>query len=308
MTRGSDHKPIFEATPAGLLIPAGSSTELWNQDSSTYVFVKARALKLKELIEANGLDVYKNPSLLSHIKHATELSDAWLCNQMESITFQHLLGALQIDRIAQATSKLPISDQTKRVLSDLLDGTLNLLGREQSKAKDTLWELELFQMLSRHGIRAHLGEPDILLSFSGPSLGIACKKLYSEGNVSKVISQAVHQIERDVEFGIVALNIDDLLPDESLLKAGNFSVMTEMLSNFVMKFMHRQERHFRRYLTPGRTLSVLVSCATIADIPSAEIRFMNARQSVTWSLPGLSSEKAEQMQFFMNAFRAQYPA
>ena len=47
-----------------------------------------------------------------------------------------------------------------------MNGSLDLLNREQSKAKDTLWELELWQTLVRMGMHATLEEPDIVVSES----------------------------------------------------------------------------------------------------------------------------------------------
>ena len=308
MQSGAHHEPIFEQAPSGLLLPIGSSSSLWKHDTSSYVHIKTRALGLADLIRANGLDERRSASITRFTREASELSDAWLCNTMHTMTIQHLLATLQIDRIAQATADLHVDEPSRAALAGLLTGSLDLLQREQSKAKDTLWELELHHMLMQHGISAALKEPDILLSLTGPSLGIACKKLYSEANVSKVVSNAIAQIERDAEFGIVALNIDDLLPADSLLKAPSTEVMSNMLAEHIQEFMARHERHLRRYLKPGRALAMLVSCATIADVETTKARFLNARQSVAWTIPGLAPEKEEQMQAFVAALSLRYPA
>ena len=132
------------------------------------------------------------------------------------------------------------------------DRLLDLMNREQSKAKDTLWELELWQALARMGMHVTLEEPDIVVSFDGARIGIACKKFYSENNVSKVLSQAVSQFEGDFAFGMIAINLDDLTPASTILKATSIDQMLEMISQVNYSFIKRHERHFRKYLEPGR--------------------------------------------------------
>ena len=45
------------------------------------------------------------------------------------------------------------------------------------------------------------------------------KKFYSARHVQNVLSQAVVQIEESFDFGIVAVNLDDLIPANNLLAA-----------------------------------------------------------------------------------------
>ena len=105
-----------------------------------------------------------------------------------------------------------------KFLTVFTSGSLNLQQRDNSLAKNMLWELELWSILRRRSFSATLREPpDIVVIFEGAMVGIACKKLYSENNVEKVLSEAVGQIEAVFDYGIVAVNLDDLiLPDQIL--------------------------------------------------------------------------------------------
>lgn len=179
-----------------------------------------------------------------------------------------------------------------------------MLSRERSKAKDTLWELELWEMLNRFGMHAILEEPDIVVSFDGARVGIACKKFYSENNVSKVLSEAVSQFESDFDFGIVAVNLDDLTPASTILKAASLDQMSELISQHNYLFIQRHERHLRKYLVPGRAIAALVSTSVIADVPTTKTRFFNSRQSTIWNIPGLSKQKEQQMKNFFLAVNA----
>lgn len=215
-----------------------------------------------------------------------------------------MFNASQLDRVATAALPLGVSVRSKEFLSALLRGSLDLLGRERSKAKDTLWELELWQQLVRMGMHANLEEPDIVVSFDGARIGIACKKFYSEKNVSKVLSQAVAQFETEFDFGIIAINLDDLTPANTILKARSLEQMLEMINQVNYSFIKKHDRHLRKYLEPGRAISALVSTAVIADVPTANPRFLNSRQSAVWSIPGLPVDKEKQMHNFFNAVNA----
>jgi hypothetical protein len=305
MKRTSEHSPILEFNLAGHLTQIGTTSAFTSVASSPYSGIKSRALSLVDLFNSHGLDMRKSASLQRLIDMTIAMSDSWDSGAKDEVTFAHLLAAVQIDRITSAalsTTRCVAQDSTLR---GLLTGSLDLLGREQSKAKDTLWELELLRILVDHKIDVTLGEPDLSVHFSGAPEGFACKKIYSERNVSKVLSNAVSQIEREGEFGIIALNLDDLFPVNAILKAPTLAVMSSILEDRINAFLRTHERHLRKYLTPGRAISALVSCAAIADV---ENRLLNARQTTVWQIPGIPDAKAEQMNQFLAAMNAQYVA
>jgi hypothetical protein len=308
MKRHSEHSPILEVDASGRSTQVGTTSAFTTVDSSPYAGIKTRALSLVDLFKSNGLDPRKSPSLRKHIDMTVAMSDSWDRGSKEDVTFAHLLAAAQLERISTAALSAMRCEALGGVLRSLLTGSLDLLGRERSKAKDTLWELELLRILVDHEIDAKLGEPDLSVRFSGAPVGFACKKIYSEGNVSKVLSNAVAQIERVGEFGIIAINLDDLLPERAILKAPTLTVMSSMLEERNTAFLRAHERHLRKYLAPGRAISALVSCAAIADVENVEIRFMNARQTTLWQIPGIPDAKAEQMNQFLTTMSAQYVA
>lgn len=308
MKRTSEHSPIFEIDSAGQFAKIGTTSAFTSVASSPYSGIKSRALSLADLFSLHGLDTRKSASLQQLIDMTISMSDSWDRGAKEEVTFVHLLAAAQIERVATAALSTTHSAAQDSTLRGLLTGSLDLLGREQSKAKDTLWELELLRILIDHKIEATLCEPDLSVRFSGVPVGFACKKIYSEANVSKVLSNAVSQIEREGEFGIIALNLDDLLPANAILKAPTLAVMSSKLEDRNNAFLRTHERHLRKYLTPGRAISVLVSCAAIADVENADNRFLNARQTTVWQIPGIPDAKAEQMNQFLAAMNSQYVA
>lgn len=304
MKKRAEHSPIFTATPSGVLVQTGSQSNFTVETSSLYLAIKQRGMELQDLFRQNGLQIPSSSYLAKLIDGTTILSDSWLCNDQSRATAAHLFSASQLDRVATAALPLGVSSQAKGYLGDLLSGSLDLLSRERSKAKDTLWELELWQILSRMGMQATLAEPDITVLFEGRNIGIACKKFYSENNVAKVLSQAVSQFESKFDFGIVAINLDDLTPANAILKVKSIDQMSQMINQVNYSFMQSHERYLRRYLEPGRAICALISTAAIADVPNTKSRFFNSRQSVVWNIPGLSPEKEAHMRRFFNAVDA----
>lgn len=307
MKLNASHSPIFQIHGSGKVENIGSNSTFTSVASSPYTEIKQRALSLKALLESHSLNIGRSPTLNRLIESTCELSDAWDQGRTDDLTIEHLFRALQTERIASAALCQGHQSMPKHILGELLDGSIDLLGRHRSKAKDSLWELELLRTLADHRIEVEIAEPDLVVSFQGVRVGVACKKVYSEGNFSKVLSNAIGQIERETDFGIVALNIDDLLPENAILVAPTIDAMSATLAARNDDFLRRHERHLRKYLTPGRAISVLVSCAAIADVSGANPRYLNARQTTLWHIPGIPNEKAEQMNNFFEAMNSRYP-
>lgn len=136
------------------------------------------------------------------------------------------------------------------------------------------------------------------MTFEGDLVGIACKKFYSENNVSKVISQAVEQIESSYKFGIIAVNLDELVPANQFLKAQTLEKMGKTISVLNDRFLRTHSRHFKKYLLSGRVTSVLVSTSVLAAVEQGRPNFTNAKQCTIWSVPGLDPEKKKQLSRF----------
>ena len=122
------------------------------------------------------------------------------------------------------------------------------------------------------------------------SIAIPCKKIFSEKGVPKVLSNAVSQIENEHEFGIVAMNIDDLAPKSVLLKASTFQEAGDKLYSQNMAFLERQERHFLKYLSASRIVAVISSTSMVTDIVNETPKFNNFSQWAIWTIPGLKPE------------------
>ncbi|MDP3856981.1 MAG: hypothetical protein Q8Q73_04370 [Stagnimonas sp.] len=284
---------IWERLASGVLVPQGHVSERSRSASDTYLALKQKALDLEALYADAGVRIPAGGDLARLIESTKQLSDAWLQGRADKLPDQTLWDSAHLTRVADAALPLRGTPQEWAYLHKLTNGSLSLLKRESSEAKNFLWELELLHVLRAHGVQAKLQEPpDIVATFDAAEIGIACKKLYSTNNVEKVLSNGVAQIEGTYQFGIVAINLDDLTPEDSLFVANTERQMADQVNEINRSFLKENDRHFRKYLASGRLLSALVSTNVLADLRRESVRLNNARQSTVWMIPGLPAEKA----------------
>lgn len=296
MPTNRTREQLWHTTASGLVVPAGTSPSLNVSSTQTYLQIKEKAEAIEQLYRDNSVPLLPESALANLARDAKALSDAWLMNNTEVATEQLMFRVSFLSRIAEAI--LPLSDvpDRRKYLRLLTSGTLDLQKRERSMAKDILWELELWSTLRRRSINATLHEPpDIVVNFEDAKIGIACKKLYSENNVEKVLSEGVGQIEASYDFGILAVNLDDLTLPDQILQAPTQQVMGSFITNINLQFLEKHKRHFKKYLTTGRVISALVSTSVLAAISKEKPRFNIASQATIWSIPGLLPEKEKQL-------------
>jgi hypothetical protein len=110
----------------------------------------------------------------------------------------------------------------------------------------------------------------------------------------------VKQIEKEYEFGIVAINLDDLLPPDVVLKLESSDAVTERLHDINTDFINRHIRHFTKYFSQSRIISAIVSTALIADVPSERPRFRNTFQWTVWAVTEIPERYKIQLNKFYN--------
>lgn len=292
---------IWRKMGSGLVVPAGTVSHVSESSSQTYLHIKQKAVALEGLYAQSEVHLPPTCHLARLIVDAKSLSDSWLMNKVQGLPTSLLFRVHFLDRLVDALLPLQNTSNRTEYLRALTSGSLDLLSRDKSKAKDVLWELELWSNLQRRSFDAVLSDPpDIVVVFEDSKIGISCKKIYSEKHVQNVLSEAVAQIETSFSFGVVAINLDDLVPPNHLLRAPTQQTIRGLINDFNTRFLHEHERHFRKYLASGRLLSALVSTNVLADVYRARPRFNNACQWTIWAIPGLPLEKDRQLKRFYN--------
>ena len=170
-----------------------------------------------------------------------------------------------------------------RELRRLTSGTLDNLDRNRSIAKDALWELEMLAYVRSCGVSAELAEPpDLMMALPAAEIGVACKRMYSVKNFSKVLSEGVQQINASGHAGLIAVNLDELLPARQMLKLKDADHLGRTLIEFNHAFMKDNERRFQKYLLNERLVGALVAHSTVAQLTNDSSPFTFGRQVTLW--------------------------
>jgi hypothetical protein len=287
---GSDKSKVsinWHQLPSGIVIPDGHVSSRLIEESDSFLLIKDKARKLEEIASKADIPIVETCDLAKYIHSAKELSDKWLCDKWEEIPHSLLHEAVTLNRVANALFSVESTPYFVHYLKKLVGGQLSPFSQNRSEPNDHLWEVELLSILSKLSILAKPGEPDLVATFEGKEIGVACKKIYSEENFEKVLSNGVGQIERAFDAGFVAI---DLLPPVGEIRAKNSVESGELISQLNCNFIKRHERHFRKYLSSGRVLSAFVSTSAIVRLGNEQL-LSSQRQSTLWSLPGLPPEK-----------------
>jgi hypothetical protein len=290
---------IWQTLQSGLIVPEGSITAISDHVKTPFLSIKTKAEELEALYSNSQIDLPRSCNLSKLIQNAKAYWEDWFTAQTDKLEMRRLFETLHLDRIATALLLLKDIEGKEKYLTAFASGNLDFFKREKSFTKDLLWEVEVWAQLYRKIPSVHLEEPpDIVIHFEDAKIGIACKKLYSEKHVQNVLSEAVHRIADAFEFGIVALNIDDLCPPDNLVKVPDRAGLDEFMQNLNGQFIQRHERHFRKYLSNGRLISALISTNVVVDIATEQVRFNNASQCDIWTIPGLPPTKEHQLSRF----------
>ena len=136
-------------------------------------------------------------------------------------------------------------------------------------------------------------------------MGFACKKVYSERNVGKTLSKGVAQIEGVSEYGVLAVNLDDVGPPNRISVLPSQEALGPSLTLENIAFLNRHDRAFRKYLATGRVMGAMVASGGIRYVMD---RPSTARQYTVWEIPGLEPAKVEVMNLLQEAINRDWKA
>jgi hypothetical protein len=275
-----------------LLVPAraGAVSAVASSSSISFLEGKEQAAVVKLMYREAGIQLNPTCDLAKHIAAASHVCDQWLSGKVRKIPVGLLFRGIQMDKIATSVLAAKACPKIADHLRHLASGSLDVMARRSSKAKDKLWELELHALLRARSIMADLDEPDIVAKMKDAVIGIACKKIYSHKNVEKTLSVGVAQIEEVSEYGLLAINIDDLWPPNQIRASTSDDELGHSLTQENLAFLDRHNRHFRKYLSTGRVMGAMVASGGIAYVDPS---YQSARQFTTWTMPGLEPAKAK---------------
>lgn len=282
---------IWTTLDSGLSVPSGRDLQIRDEHKESFAEIKQMAIRTRELYSNMRISLNPASSLNQLIIEVSQIADSWLKGQSEPDPMGALLKVSNAYRICSAIDAIRNEPGISVHLKKLGSGDLNLLSRNQSSAKDYLFELELYLVLKGKGLSPKFEEPDISISLAGERVSVACKKIYSEKRLQDSLSRAVAQIQKSKRHGLVAINLDDLHPDQSILQAMDSDGILDSLNSFNTEFIRRHEERFRKYMESSRIFACLISSSLIGDSLRGSLRINNHRQDTLWVIPKLGSER-----------------
>ncbi len=270
---------------------------------SSYLEISDRADQVRAIFENQGVRLHRDSSLGKILRAANQLSAAWAKGE-RSGSIHDILAAAQANRVAEAVIAAASEPNALESLRRIAGNPMDLMGRALSQGKDHLWELELRAILRRRGVSAQLRDPpDIVADVAGTSVPIACKKVYSEKGVEAQTRKGVKQVEAYGAGGLVALNIDDLLPADSILKQPDHALASAWLGAFVGEFIERHRLVLQRPVAQARCDGILVSATCVCDLKEGAPRFTTVTDTTLWSLQTLKPEARARFEALRQALR-----
>jgi hypothetical protein len=107
------------------------------------------------------------------------------------------------------------------------------------------------------------------------------------------------QIEKVSEYGLLAINIDNLWPPNQLRASTSDEELGHSLTQENLAFLDRHDRHFRKYLSTGRVMGAMVASSGIVSEPMDENAFY---LEVAYALSGCQLVEEELKQYISDAF------
>lgn len=250
----------------------------------TYDEVAERARETRDFFQGKGIRIHRDSALGVLLREADALAHEWRAGTNDG-GIDRLIAAAHANRIADAIDAIRSDTNVDECLRRIAGNSVNLSDRSPSQGKDALWEIELLARLRHHGVTANLLDPpDIVIDLDGVMYSVACKKIYSERGAEAQMSKGVKQVATSGQPGIIALNIDDLVPAGTLLTAKGLDEAKDFMHGFNVDFISRQQPRIQRYIADGRCDGILVSTSIPSGIETVRPSFNNHNHTTLWTL------------------------
>ena len=168
-----------------------------------------------------------------------------------------LMRASIIHRICAAIVDAKDDPLLPGKLRKITSGSFDPRWPSRTEGRDIVWELQLRHMLSLRQMKVRLDEPDLVVTGESEEFGIACKKIYGEASLDRALRNATKQIKGAHRRGLIAINIDALMPPRLFLIANTPRELNGKLVKRVDEFTRDNLTVIRRYA--DRVAGLLIS-------------------------------------------------
>lgn len=260
----------------------------------------ALADRVEDLFKAHNAAIQPSSELAELIAGARALCAIADVEGDVGVSPLHYYHAQSFARLTKSVIFLDYRPQFKPIFHALKSGTINFWNSNQSKAKDTEWELLLWSHLNRvFPGAARLAEPDIVLRLAHREIGIACKRVYNSKRVQDQIRAGARQLRDHNLSGIVALSFDPYegrKDDYCLLKAPDMNNASQATFAFFGDIWKRIARKaIQKHLEPNRVIGLIISVQGFVQIGDSTTNVAELSAFRLQTHPGTSPENQEIM-------------
>lgn len=253
----------------------------------TYEQVARRVREVRDVLTERHIRVRQGSSLSQFLLQAETLDLEWRAGTPSTI--EVLRDTAHVNRLAQAVLALRDDPAVKEPLRRMASNVMMPDDRRQSQGKDALWEIVLLAHLRRLGVAARFEDPpDIVATLDSADYPIACKKVWKETGIKDHIRKAGQQLRRFRNGGVIALNLDDLVPQGRLLCLDDRESAGQFLDRFNLAFIERHRDVLQQAVMNGCCDGVWVSVCTATDLTGEATRFNLFTQTCIWHLSDAS--------------------
>lgn len=257
---------------------------------ATYAQVAERAVSVRSLLESRNIRLNPASVLGQFMKKTEALSTEWTLGEKNPRSQDRLFAALHANRICSAVLGVGSDPGAQEALKRVATKDMNLGLHDQSQGKDAFFEIELADYLLRHGLHATLTEPDILLKLDSLYYPIACKKINSLANLGGQLKKGVHQLRPFGGAGLIALNVDFLVPESSILVKGTATEANAALIALIDGFRELNQLVLQEPVAQKACDGILFSVSALTHVEQMRPKVNYHTQTDLWSLEDVNGE------------------
>ncbi|TQC96390.1 hypothetical protein FK216_11925 [Moraxellaceae bacterium AER2_44_116] len=272
----------------------------------TYAKMNERAQNLKAFFKVINIIINPSSTLARYIKELESTQTLQITYPTRDsfpldarIRIAHACYVVSaIDRVReryQLTKEL--NGGVKELLRRIAKNQMDLNDSGLSKAKNALWELEVFRYFQDRDLEVRFDEPDIIVDLSvvNPAFGdyaVACKNITSIENVENQLSSACEQLAN--KFGIAAFNFTNYLAESSPRNLSSHFEGVDYLSSNLKVLISRFEKLFCKKLEDGRLDGLMLSATAFFSVDGASTEMDSITHTCFFFRPNIQPEPAKE--------------
>ncbi|WP_152553220.1 hypothetical protein [Bordetella bronchiseptica] len=286
----------------------------------TYEQVAARVQQIRDVLAKRNVRMRSGSALDQLLRRAEGLNQKWengtipelLAKLDDSVGkerdafvqslaqhYRMAADALHVNRLTSAVLTVQDDPSVQQPLQRMASGIMQPDNRKPSQAKDALWEIVLLAHLRDCGLAAKFQDPpDIVMALDGREYPVACKKVWSEEGVEDHIRKGGKQLRPFENGGVIALNLDDIVPTDSLLCLSNRAAAGQFLDRFNLAFIERHRDLFEQAVMEGRCDGLWISVAAATVLTNDNPSFSLYTHASIWHLKDASAESIARLERF----------